>query len=385
MVYHCSSSGLRPLVQFGLQALALAAPLAAAPVAAQPLERLLETWPKLTETAAVSGQRLALSSANPFTLQALANGVNGRTGPEALGPVAQTGEGLLFLPADASEAAAVPAVILLHGARGVSSAREMTYARQFATMGIAALVIDSFRPRRELASSFTERLIEITEGMILADVFAAQKALAARPEIDAERIALIGFSYGGMVSLYAAHRQVATAYRRYFEMVHLPPLRAHVAFYAPCIARFEDTRASGAPVLMMWGDQDELIDAERCRATAADLRAGGAEVETIEFPGAYHQWDGNLETPWRAPRSLVGCAFTVEPDGTIKGKLPGTPFHQTMEDSLSRKLILALCSDGDGYLVGKNAAVRVQSNRALGRFLVEAFRSEEFSNRDDIR
>ena len=52
---------------------------------------------------------------------------------------------------------------------------------------------------------------------------------------------LIGFSYGGMVSVYAAHEQVARAFSR-------PGLRfaGHAAFYAPCIAQFEDKQTTGS-------------------------------------------------------------------------------------------------------------------------------------------
>ena len=33
-----------------------------------------------------------------------------------------------------------------------------------------------------------------------------------------------------------------------------------VAFYGPCIARFADSRTTGAPLLMVYGEKDELID-----------------------------------------------------------------------------------------------------------------------------
>src|SRR3546814_3480297 len=61
--------------------------------------------------------------------------------------------------------------------------------------------------------------------MFLADAYAALDYLATRPEIDAGRVALVGFSYGGMVATYAAYAQVAERYapngRRF---------AAHVAF-----------------------------------------------------------------------------------------------------------------------------------------------------------
>ena len=41
----------------------------------------------------------------------------------------------------------VPAVVIHHGSGGVSDAREGRYAREMVVMGVAGVVIDSFRPR----------------------------------------------------------------------------------------------------------------------------------------------------------------------------------------------------------------------------------------------
>lgn len=359
--------------------LGLFAALAGAPSApAAPLDALLQSWPEPEVSRQIQGRPFHFPSASPFVLadvhkDAKTRRPSGGAVKSAQASIPVEAQGSLFMPASASAETPVPAVVLFHGARGVSDAREMTYARQFAAMGLAALVVDVFASRRHLATSFTERLIEITESMSLADAYGALGALAAMPEIDGDRIALIGFSYGGMVTLYAAHEQVAELYDELFDLGGRR-FAAHAAYYAPCIAWFEDTRATGAPVLMQWGAQDEVIDEARCQATADELRQGGAEVETVVYPTAYHMWDGSRTTPWRAPRGLAACDFMVTEEGRIRGRLWGTPFYLAMTDSLSRKLLLGLCSDSDGYLIGKNSEVRAQSNAALGRFLANAFR-----------
>jgi len=60
--------------------------------------------------------------------------------------------------------------------------------------------------------------------------------------------------------------------------------------------------------------------------------------------------------------------------GVTRGRMPGTPFYLSMTDVLSRKLLLGMCSDSEGYLISQNVAVREQSNAALGSFLTEALR-----------
>jgi hypothetical protein len=38
-------------------------------------------------------------------------------------------------------------------------------------MGIAVLVLDAFAPRRDMARGFVERVLNITESMLLADAY----------------------------------------------------------------------------------------------------------------------------------------------------------------------------------------------------------------------
>lgn len=311
-----------------------------------------DAWPSGAPGGDVVETVVRFASTSPFTLV------------EVDGAPPVMASGYYVVPADAPAHAergrTLPAVVLLHGAGGVLQAREITYARQLARQGVAALVIDAFSPRRDRATSFTDRLIQITETMLLADAFAGLGWLAARPEIDSGRVALIGFSYGGMASTFAAYRQVAD---------RLAPdgrrFAAHVAFYGPCIARFAAPETTGAPVLMLWGGRDEIVDATRCDAVADDLRRGGSRVDIRVFPDGAHQWDGGMSRPWRTPRGLAGCALSVSASGAVHDRLT----HLPMRGPRTRALILAACADQDGYVIQRDDAVRTQSNRALSEFL----------------
>jgi len=324
--------------------------LAAAPALAAP--DLVLPWPEENAAGAPQGERVTFDSRSPFAFSDVGNG------PEDAPPTEAVGR--LYLPPEASATAPVPAVVILHGASGVQSVRELTYARQFAGQGVAALVIDVFAARRDRATSFINRLLEITEAMFLADAYAGLEYLAARPEVDGARVALIGFSYGGMVATYAAYEQVAERYAP-----GGPRFAAHVAFYAPCIAEFQDSRATGAPLLMLYGGRDAIVDPERCVRIAGQLEKGGAEVEMIAYPEAVHQWDGRFGAEREIGRNLAGCRFVVEPDGTVRDRWLWLP----MSTVFYRKVILGLCAASEGYLIGRNDAVRVQSNRDMGVFL----------------
>jgi dienelactone hydrolase len=310
---------------------------------------LTEPWPDGPSVAAIHEVTVGFPSTSPFTPREIMRGDAAPTPAIAY----------FFAPPGTPAPGSVPAVVMLHGSGGVLHAREMTYGPQLAKLGIAVLVIDSFAARRERATAFVDRLIEITESMVLADAYAGLHWLAQRAEIDPKRIVLTGFSYGGMSTMYAMQAQIA-------EKLAPDGLRfaGHVAFYGPCIARFEDKRTTGAPLLMLYGGEDDLIDHERCDQVAGDLREGGSQVEITVYPHAVHQWDGGFERRLIG-RQLAACRFWVEADGTIRHQalwLPlSTPFW--------RKIGLGLCTSGRPYPIGRDDAVRAQSNRDYGRFL----------------
>jgi len=319
---------------------------------AAPAWHIIDPWPPLEATDGVRVEAVSFPSSNAFTPAELLRGP----------PRPTLAVATLYLPRAAAPDHATPAVVLLHGAAGMIAARSELYGRQLAAMGIAALTIDTFGARRELAESFIGRVLRITETMFLADAYAGLRYLAARPEIDPRRVVLAGFSWGGMATIYALYAQIADPLG---DGLHFA---GHVAFYAPCIARFADSRTTGAPLLMLYGEQDELMLRDRCDEIAGDLRAGGSAVDIISYPGAVHQWDGSM--PRRLiGRNLSGCSFRVAPDGAVWDNRT----HLPMWGVVTRTLILAWCVSSKPFPIGRDDAVREKSNRDFGAFLAKVF------------
>ena len=343
--------GWHPLIW--LRTLLVGLLLCAGTASAEPI-RILDPWPSLESIHNVRSEDVTFPSRSPFSPADLANHRQVE---------ATTGRAQLYLPVEAPSDHSIPAVVLLHGAAGLVAQRGDLYGAQLASMGVAVMVIDTFGPRADRGTEFTARLINITETMMVADAYAALAYLAKRPEIDASRVVLIGFSYGGMSTTYALYRQMA-------DLLAPPGLRfaGHVAFYGPCIARFDDNRTTGAPLLMLYGQSDELMDAKRCAETALDLRLGGSEVDIVTYPGAVHQWDGALERRLIG-RNLKDCRFEVERDGTIRDRHTMLP----MSGPMLRAFELYLCTSSRPYPIGRDDAVRAESNRDLGRFLIRLF------------
>ncbi len=312
--------------------------------------RIVDPWPDPRTVQGVREESIVFPSSDPFV-------------PRDIGrAAARTVRGILFLPTEAAANHATPAVVMLHGSAGLIQDRAK-YGPQLASMGIAVLLVETYGSRRDLATGFIDRVLNITETMFVADAYGALAYLATRPEVDAHRVALAGFSYGGMAAEYALYAQMADA---------LAPngLRfvGHVAFYAPCIARFVDSRTTGAPLLMLYGADDELMQPDRCERLANELRGGGSRVDIIVYPGAVHQWDGNME------RRLIGrqlrrCRFRVERDGTVRDENTFLP----MSGPFLRKIVLGLCTSAKPYPIGRDDAVRAKSNRDFGKFLSRVF------------
>jgi dienelactone hydrolase len=334
-------------------ALALALPAPAAVTG----PRLIQPWPDERRLGDIAGSAAIWPSSSPFAPEHIGGE------PEDDPPTPALGR--LYLPPGTHAARSLPAVILLHGSGGVLAARELTYAAQLAAMGVAALVVDSFGARRDRGTEFLERVLNITETMMLADAYSGLAYLATRPEIDPRRVVLTGFSYGAMAAVYGVHAQIADRLAPTG-----PRFAGHVAFYGPCIARFADRRTTGAPVLMLLGGGDEITDEQRCTEIVDDLRAGGSRVETIVYPGAVHQWDGAFGERRLIGRNLRHCSLRVEPDGTIRDLRTGL----AMSGPFSRKIILGLCTLFAGpYPIGRDDQVRARSNEDWGRFLAGIF------------
>ena len=127
----------------------------------------------------------------------------------------------LALPRDRSRP--LPAVICLHGTSGTwhrpmdggdfhnrQAARNCPgWAREWARRGVATMALTQLNtpPRRESWNWEGAKLFapygHTAMGRLVDDVIAAVDYLLARPEIDASRISVAGFSLGGIASFYS--------------------------------------------------------------------------------------------------------------------------------------------------------------------------------------
>lgn len=204
---------------------------------------------------------------------------------------AATAQGELMLPVAASASARVPAVVLVHGSGGVYPELMNFWGKRFNDQGIAAFVIDVFGPRGVKSTGEDQSQVPFTAD--LADAFAALKLLATHPAIDRDRIAVMGFSRGGITAWRANVNRIASG---------LSPdgvrFAAHVALYSGgCAGTTSVSAKSGvfgtAPMLFVHGEEDDYTYASDCKDYAARIAATGTPAEFVPIAGARHKFDAD--------------------------------------------------------------------------------------------
>ena len=178
----------------------------------------------------------------------------------------------------------LPAVIFTHGAGGVRES-ERGWAKELNRMGYAVFMLDSFTYRGISGTGTGKQSLGTGSSMI--DVFRALELLRTHPRIDPSRIALMGLSRGGRVTLYASMNR--------FQKKWLSSDAFFVAYIAFYPAIYFDLKGqedvSGQPIRIFQGLADDWTPVERALAYVDQLRNAGRDVQIFEYPEAHHLFD----------------------------------------------------------------------------------------------
>lgn len=345
---------------------ALAAPAQSMFDALPPLPRVAPMMPPTVLHSDTQGD-IRFKSSSPYDLDVLLD--------QTARAEVTMGMGKLMLPAGASDKKPVPAMVILPGGAGAIPGREYETAQTLADNGIAALVVDYFKPRGIADETpYPAKVMGASEFDVVADAYAALKALNKHPAIDGQRIGVMGFSKGGV-----AARMGMDARIRDKLAPQVAAFALHVDFYGPCYADLQTRRTTGAPLLSFRAGADASNDLVACARQEAALRAAGSDVSTVVYARAGHDWESSQPRALTDKPYLSGC--TIEFNDRDLPTLNGQALIPAgaQPDRQTRYWIRVQSGKalGDcvkvGYISGRDETARSLAGKQLLQFLRARF------------
>lgn len=237
---------------------------------------------------------------------------------EAEGALPARLAGLLCL---AQGAQPQPAVVLMHGSGGIGPGIA-AWARELNAAGFAAFLIDGFTGRGlVLVGADQAKLGRLA---FVLDIYRALGLLAAHRAIDAQRLAVLGFSRGGQGALYAG---MARFHRLWNPAGPVPAATA--VLYPDCATRYlEDTAMMPGRLAVFHGMPDDMNPIAPARAHVERLRAAGHDARLIAYPDGHHGFDDALgAVRWQPDaQSVRHCRIEERVPGLLVNAETGAPF-----------------------------------------------------------
>jgi carboxymethylenebutenolidase len=172
----------------------------------------------------------------------------------------------------------LPAVIMIHENRGLNDNIKDT-ADILAKQGYVVLAVDLFQGQvttdpnraRELSS-----VVRNNPGVAIENMKSAVDYLGSLQNVNASRIASIGWCFGGGQSLQLALHSEDH------------PLAATIIYYGQVVNDTNEISKIKWPVLGIFGDQDQSISVESVKAFEQALNETGVTNEIYIYPGVGH-------------------------------------------------------------------------------------------------
>ena len=179
-----------------------------------------------------------------------------------------------------------PVVIGLHACDGPGNPPTNGWLATLAAQGYATYLPDSFRPRGYFDICDFTGSVTIAERS--QDALLAAATLAARPDIRADKIAILGVSHGGAGALRVSREDASLATLRQKLADAGGKIVATVSVYGACAPDLK--RPVITPLLILIGEKDDWALPKVCQEFANE----GSNPKLVQihvYPGATHNFD----------------------------------------------------------------------------------------------
>jgi len=182
-----------------------------------------------------------------------------------------------YLAYNASDSEPRPGVLLVHEWWGLNDYVKRR-ADQLAALGFVALAVDMYGDGRvaqhpDEAKAFSSQVMQDWPSA-RARLEAAMTALRENPRVNGERMAAIGYCFGGGVVMNMALAGM--------------PLDAAISFHGSPTQAVDKPQPFDGLVRIYNGEDDSMVEPQALDDMAATLEKNGADVRVVQYPGAKH-------------------------------------------------------------------------------------------------
>lgn len=225
-----------------------------------------------------------------------------------------------------------PAVVLSPTCGGVGF-HLMRWAKAGVERGYVVLILDHMTQRN--AGNICGRASDLTFWRGTKDAYDALDFLSDQPYVDAKKVGLMGYSWGGAVAYFLASNSIAQDKLvrskkglRYAATVGVYPVCFHDSIYFPGGRTVPATAFMkpdvDRPVLALMGENDHEELTPVCLKRLENMKRNGQPVSWHVYPNTTHGWDnqganGRSSTPpWTGKTGTFIFSEEVTRDSIIR-------------------------------------------------------------------
>jgi dienelactone hydrolase len=205
-----------------------------------------------------------------------------------------------FLAYDDAKKGAAPGILIVHDWMGLGEFTQ-DKAIELAKLGFVAFAVDVYgkgvRPANADEAGKFATQYKNNRALLRSRMSAAYATLKAKPQVDAKKIAVMGYCFGGTAALELARSGA--------------PLAGVATFHGGLSTPTpQDAKNITAPVLAMHGADDPFVPPSEVKAFQDEMKNAHVKLTFISYPDAVHAFTN----PQAGNDKSKGAAYNAKAD-----------------------------------------------------------------------